>query len=259
MEAFERLITIMETLRAPGGCPWDAEQTHQSLAKNMIEEAYELVDAIDRDEPECIMEELGDVLLQVVFHSTLAKEVNRFEISDVIHTLCDKLVYRHPHVFGNGRADDARAVIRNWDRLKGEENGKQARESLLSGIPESMPALPYALKIQSAASRVGFDWETAEDVYEKIDEELTELSDAVKQGNEAEIPGEIGDLIFSLVNLSRKLDVDPESALRGSNRKFVRRFQMMEKSARAAGKALSEMPMDEKERIWQAAKAAAPG
>ncbi len=254
MEAFDRLITIMETLRAPGGCPWDAEQTHESLVKNLIEEAYELAEAIDADQPEYIMEELGDVLLQVVFHSTLAREAGRFEITDVINTLCDKLVYRHPHVFGDGRADDAKAVIRNWEQLKRRENGKQVRESILSGIPESMPALPYALKIQSAAGRVGFDWKTADDVYAKIDEELAELSEARRQGKKRESEEEIGDLMFSLVNLARKLDIDPESALRRCNRKFVRRFRAIEKSARDQGVRLSEMPLEEKEQLWQAAK-----
>ena len=254
MEAFDRLVHIMETLRAPGGCPWDAEQTHKSLVKNLIEEAYELADAIDADDPEYIMEELGDVLLQVVFHCTMAKEADRFEITDVINYLCDKLIYRHPHVFGNARVNDASDVIRNWDRLKRKENGKQARESILSGIPETLPALLYALKLQSTAGRVGFDWDTAAGVREKIDEEFAELSEAIASNSSIEIEDEIGDLMFSLVNLSRKLDIDPDAALRRSNRKFVRRFREIEKAARRDGKRLSEMPMDEKEAIWQAAK-----
>ena len=254
MEAFDRLVHIMETLRAPGGCPWDAEQTHKSLVKNLIEEAYELADAIDADDPEYIMEELGDVLLQVVFHSTMAKEAGRFEITDVINYLCDKLIYRHPHVFGNARVNDSGDVISNWDRLKRKENGKQARESILSGIPETLPALLYALKIQATASRVGFDWETAAEVREKINEEFAELSAAIVSDSTTDIEDEIGDLIFSLVNLSRKLDIDPDAALRRSNRKFVRRFREIEKAARRDGKRLSEMPMDEKEAIWQAAK-----
>jgi len=255
MQAFDRLVEIMETLRAPGGCPWDAEQTHKSLVKNLIEEAYELADAIDGDDPESIMEELGDVLLQVVFHSTLAKEADRFEIENVIDYLCDKLIYRHPHVFGDARVNDAEDVIRNWDRLKRKENGKQARESILSGIPRSLPALLYALKIQATASRVGFDWETPDQVREKIDEEVAELSEAISDGSDRGVAEEIGDLMFSLVNLARKLDVDPDAALRRSNRKFVRRFNEIEKAARRDGKRLSEMPMDEKEAIWQAAKA----
>jgi len=258
MQAFDRLVKIMETLRAPGGCPWDAEQTHKSLIKNLIEEAYELVDALEADESEYIMEELGDVLLQVVFHSTIAKEAGRFEITDVLNCLCDKLVYRHPHVFGDARVDDAEDVIRNWDRLKRKENGKQGRESILSGIPKTLPALLYALKLQATASRVGFDWETAAQVREKIDEEFAELSAAISDGSDAGVADEIGDLIFSLVNLARKLDVDPDAALRRSNRKFVRRFNEIEKAARRNGKRLSEMPLDEKEAIWQAAKTGDP-
>jgi len=255
MEAFDRLVKIMETLRAPGGCPWDAEQTHQSLVKNLIEEAYELADAIDADESEYIMEELGDVLLQVVFHSTLAKEAERFEVADVINYLCDKLVYRHPHVFGDTKVSDAGDVIRNWDRLKRKENGKAKRESILSGVPSSLPALLYALKIQSTASRVGFDWERPDEIREKIDEELAELSAAMDDENSRDIADEIGDILFSVVNLARKLDIDPEAALRRSNRKFVSRFHAIEKTAAQSGKRLSEMPMDEKEAIWQAAKA----
>jgi MazG family protein len=255
MESFDRLVKIMETLRAPGGCPWDAEQTHQSLFKNLIEEAYELADAIDKDDPESIMEELGDVLLQVVFHSTLAKEAERFEIADVINYLCDKLVYRHPHVFGDTKVSGASDVIRNWDRLKRKENGKQARESILSGVPESLPALLYALKIQSTASRVGFDWERPDQVREKIDEELAELSAAMDGENSRDIGDEIGDILFTVVNLARKLGVDPEAALRRSNRKFARRFHVIEQTAAQDGKRLSDIPMDEKEAIWQAAKA----
>ncbi|MFO7839917.1 MAG: nucleoside triphosphate pyrophosphohydrolase [Desulfosalsimonadaceae bacterium] len=255
MLEFDRLVKIMETLRAPGGCPWDAEQTHKSLAKNMIEEAYELVDAIEGDNAEAMMEELGDVLLQVVFHSTIAREAGRFAIEDVVNTLCDKLVYRHPHVFGDGQAGDAADVIRNWDRLKRRENGKQQRESILSGIPEAMPALLYALKIQASAARAGFDWETAQEVFAKIAEEVTELGEAGETGSCRDMEEELGDLLFSVVNLARKLELDPEAALRRSCSKFAGRFHEIEKTARTAGTGLAEMPMEEKERIWQAAKA----
>ena len=252
--SFDRLITIMETLRAPGGCPWDAEQTHQSLVKNLIEEAYELADAIAADDAEAMMEELGDVLLQVVFHSTLAKEAGRFEAADVINHLCEKLVYRHPHVFADTEADNADAVIRNWDRLKRREKSKKERASIMSGIPRSLPALLYALKVQSTASRVGFDWEAAAEVLDKIGEERQELVEALEKGASAEVEEEIGDLMFSVVNLARKLNLDPESALRGANRKFVDRFYAIEAAARQSGKQLSEIPMDEKEMIWQGTK-----
>ncbi len=258
MQEFERLVTIMETLRAPGGCPWDAKQTHQSLVKNLIEEAYELVDAIEADDAQAMMEELGDVLLQVVFHSTLAKEADRFDVNDVIRHLCDKLIYRHPHVFGEGRVSGADEVIRNWDRLKRREAGKKDRDSIMSGIPRSLPALLYALKVQATASRVGFDWEAAEAVFDKIGEEVQELVEAFKTGEPSEIENEIGDLMFSLVNLARKLDLDPEVTLGRASRKFVDRFYAIECAARGNGKRLSEMPLDEKERVWQRAKADQP-
>jgi len=251
---FDRLVMIMETLRAPGGCPWDAEQTHQSLVKNLIEEAYELADAIEADDAEAMMEELGDVLLQVVFHSTLAKEAGRFDTADVINHLCEKLVYRHPHVFADAEADNADAVIRNWDRLKRREKSKKERASIMSGIPRSLPALLYALKVQSTASRAGFDWEAAAEVLEKIGEERQELAEALEKGESAEIEEEMGDLMFSVVNLARKLDLDPESALRRANRKFVNRFYAIETAARQSGKPLSEIPMEEKEMIWQGTK-----
>jgi len=251
---FDRLVTIMETLRAPGGCPWDAEQTHQSLVKNLIEEAYELADAIEADDAEAMMEELGDVLLQVVFHSTMAREAGRFDVTDVIHHLCEKLIYRHPHVFADGEADNADAVIRNWDRLKRREKSKKERASVMSGIPQSLPALLYALKVQSTAGRAGFDWEAAAEVLDKIGEERQELAEALEKGASAEIEDELGDLMFSVVNLARKLELDPETALRRANRKFVNRFHAMENAARQSGKPLSEIPMDEKERIWQGAK-----
>ena len=254
MEEFDRLITIMDRLRGPGGCPWDAEQDHKSIMKHLIEEAYELADAVESGDPESMAEELGDVLLQVVFHSTIAKENNTFTLSAVINHLCDKLIHRHPHVFGDATVRDSKEVIRNWEKLKKKENGKQERKSILSGIPESLPALLQAFKIQSTVSRVGFDWEAPQEVLLKIDEEQAELADAMEAGDNEKIENEIGDLIFSVVNLARLLHVDPESALRKTNRKFTRRFFEIEKAAKEKGIRLADMPMKEKDEIWEAAK-----
>ena len=192
MQAFDRLMQIMETLRGPGGCPWDAKQTHKSLKKSLIEECYELADAIEKDDPGHIMEELGDVLLQVIFHATIAKETGAFTIEDVINGLCDKLVYRHPHVFSDASVSDAEEVIRNWEKLKRKEDSKKERSSILSGIPEKLPPLLYALKIQSTTSRVGFDWDGPRGVIEKIYEEINELNDAMTEDNVADIEEEIG-------------------------------------------------------------------
>jgi len=254
MESFDRLIEIMERLRAPGGCPWDAEQTHKSLIRHLIEESYELADAVEKEDADHMAEELGDVLLQVVFHATIAKGNNSFTMDNVINQLCDKLIHRHPHVFADATVRDSKDVIRNWEKLKKKEESKQARESILSGIPESMPALLQALKIQSTVSRVGFDWDAPEEVMLKIDEEQAELADAMEEGDIKKIEDEIGDLIFSVVNLSRLLHVDPETALRSTNRKFTRRFYEIEKAAKERGVRLVDMPMAEKDAIWEEAK-----
>ncbi len=254
MDEFDRLIAIMDRLRGPGGCPWDAEQDHKSILRHLIEEAYELADAVDSGDPESMMEELGDVLLQVVFHSAIAKDQNQFTITDVICGLCEKLIHRHPHVFGDVRVRDSQDVIRNWEKLKKKENRKSARDSILSGISKSLPALIYALKIQTAVSRVGFDWEIPQEVMLKINEELSELALAMESGDMENIEGEIGDLLFSVVNLARLLHVDPEAALRRTNQKFIRRFYEIEKTAKQKNLRLADMPLDEKDAIWNAAK-----
>ncbi len=254
MKEMDRLVMVMERLRGPGGCPWDAAQSHKSMIKGLIEETYELADAIENEDPEEMMEELGDVLLQVVFHSIIAAEAGEFSMSDVANCLADKLIYRHPHVFGEKQVDHPDEVIVNWDKLKRKENGKKNRTSIFSGIPETLPALLYALKIQSAASRVGFDWDGAEGVVDKIREEIDELS-AAAAGNAADrIEDEIGDLMFSVVNLARMYRVDPEAALRRTNKKFETRFAAIEKEAKKNNIHVSEMPMAEKERVWQTAK-----
>lgn len=254
MKEMDRLIKVMERLRGPGGCPWDAAQSHKSMIKGLIEEAYELADAIENENPDEMMEELGDVLLQVVFHSIIAAEDGEFTINDVANCLADKLIYRHPHVFGEKQVNGAEEVIVNWEKLKRKESGKRERTSILSGIPETLPALLYALKIQSAASRVGFDWDDAAGVIGKIREEIDELSEAAAANAADRIEDEIGDMMFSVVNLARKIKVDPEAALRRSSKKFASRFVEIEQAGREKNIPVSEMPMDEKERVWQAAK-----
>jgi len=254
MKEFDRLVEIFEILRAPGGCPWDAEQTHRSIARCSIEEAYELVDAIDNGNIGHMREELGDLLLQVVFHSTIAKDLGEFTIVDVINDLADKLIYRHPHVFADADLKDAKEVIKNWDRLKKKEEGKQERKSILDGIPEALPALLYARKIQSAVSRVGFDWDNPQAVIGKIREEADELLEAVKSGDGEEIESEIGDLLFSIVNLARHAGADPETALRKTNRKFKERFSKIEDEAKKRGIPLEDMSLAEMDEIWESAK-----
>lgn len=256
MKEMDRLVQVMERLRGPGGCPWDAAQDHRSMIKGLIEEVYELSEAVDNDDPEEMIEELGDVLLHVVFHSIIAKEEEAFTLGDVANFLADKLVYRHPHVFGDKQVRDADEVVANWEKLKQKENGKQKRESLLSGIPAALPALLYALKMQSAAGRAGFDWDSARGVVEKIKEEVEELEAALSKDAASDIEDEIGDMIFTMVNLARKLNIDPEAALRRTNRKFKRRFSEIEKAAQQDDISVSEMPMAEKERSWQGSKGA---
>lgn len=254
MKEFDRLIEIFERLRAPGGCPWDAKQTHKSIARCAVEEAYELVDAIDSGDLAHLREELGDVLLQVLFHSTIAKDLGEFTIKDVIEGLARKLIYRHPHVFGDETASDAGEVIRNWERLKRSEEGKEHRTSVLDGIPEALPGLLQARKIQSAASRVGFDWQDPSGVVDKVREEAGELLVAMEHGDSEEITSEIGDLLFSIVNLARCAGVDPETALRRTSRTFRRRFSLIEQEARDRGIPLEEMSLEEMDEIWERAK-----
>ena len=254
MKEMDRLVKIMERLRGPGGCPWDAMQDHRSMIPGLVEETYELADAIENEGPAEMLEELGDVLLHVVFHAIIAGEEGAFTIRDVATYLADKLVYRHPHVFGDKQVKDADEVVTNWEKLKQQETGKRERESVLSGIPKSLPALLYALKIQSAASRVGFDWENPDGVVEKIKEEVGELEKAVSEGVGENIEDEIGDMFFTVVNLARMFKIDPEAALRRSNRKFTKRFSEIEQAAREREIAVSEMSMEEMEAIWQRTK-----
>ncbi|MGO9144911.1 MAG: nucleoside triphosphate pyrophosphohydrolase [Desulfomonilia bacterium] len=254
MEEFDRLMKIFERLRAPGGCPWDAEQDHKSISRSIIEEAYELFDAIHKEDVEHMREELGDVLLQVVFHSLIARDMGEFTINNVINDLADKLVSRHPHVFGDVRLDSSKEVIRNWEKLKKNEKGKSKRVSILDGIPDAVPSLVAARKIQSVVSRVGFDWQDPHGVIEKIREETGELTEVLQSGKPDQVEEEIGDLLFCMVNLARLCKVDPEAALRRTNRKFKKRFNAIEKEARKRGIEVDEMSFEEMDKVWEAAK-----
>ncbi len=250
---FEDLVKVMEKLRSEEGCPWDREQTHKSLLPYLIEECYEVVDAIEKGDDEELKEELGDLLLQVVFHSQIAKERGAFTVEEVIDSLVRKLIFRHPHVFKDREGiKTPEDVSREWERLK-EKEGKK-RESLLDGIPSSMPSLDRAYKLQKRAEKVGFDWKDFKGIKEKIAEELKEIERELEGGNREKLEEEVGDLLFMAVNLARFLKVHPEVALRKANDKFERRFRYMEKRAREEGKELKEMDINEMEELWQEAK-----
>ena len=248
IERMAALIEVVRRLRAPGGCPWDREQTHASLRATMLEEAYEVLEAIDETSMPKLREELGDVLLQVLMQSAIAEEAREFTLGDVAEAVREKLVRRHPHVFGSTVVSGSDEVVRNWEALKAKEYG---RESALDGVQRSLPALQWAWSLQRRAANVGFDWPDVEGALDKIREELEELRQAsTVEDQEAEF----GDLLFTMVNVARKLGINPEDALRGSTGRFEARFRIMEQAARADGRALKDLPIDELDRYWEAAK-----
>lgn len=268
-EEFDEFVDTIAALRAPGGCPWDREQTHESIAKNMIEEAYEAVDAIEAGDTVHLHEELGDVLLQVVLQSQIAADAGEFTIDDVCRDVNEKMIRRHPHVFGSAKAQSAGDVLELWDSVKLAEkdavDGGKDREGLLDGIPTGFPALMQAQKISRKAVSVGFEWDTLEDVWGKVDEEIAELRDAfasapktdkgkVTEGAKAEVELEFGDVLFTLVNVARKMGVDAESALRASSAKFRRRWAFIEGAAWAQNRKVEELSMDEMQALWDEAK-----
>lgn len=250
---FNDLISIMKRLRAPGGCPWDAEQTHESLTRYLLEEAYEVIEAIDNKSSEHLKEELGDLLLQPVFHAAIAEENGSFTINDVIQTICDKLIRRHPHVFGEMKIADSAAQIENWEKIKKEEKGEE-RKSAISGIPPGLPALLKAHKITEKAARVGFDWECVEQVKEKVLEEMDEFEEAMASGDTDQMESELGDLLFAIVNLGRFVSINPEEALRKTINRFQKRFRHVEDSIHAAGMSLEHATLEEMNLLWDQAK-----
>ncbi len=248
------LVDLMARLRGPDGCPWDRKQNAESLKPFLIEETYEVVDALDEGDPAKVKEELGDLLFQIIFHARLAEERGEFSIHDVIETNVEKMVRRHPHVFGEEKASTAQEVLKNWEEIKKKEKGNAGRKSILEGIPRSMPALSRAHLLQKRVSRVGFDWKRLDEALPKLDEEIAEFKESLRTEHAAKIEEELGDLFFTLVNLSRFLNVDPEEALRKTIAKFIRRFRFIEESAADSGKSLNDMSLDEMEKLWQEAK-----
>jgi nucleoside triphosphate diphosphatase len=251
---FENLVTIMRRLRGPGGCPWDAEQTHESLTRYLLEEVYEVIEAIDEQSPEHLKEELGDLLLQPVFHAAIAEETGSFTIEDVIQSLTDKLIRRHPHVFGDMLITDSAAQIENWEQIKKAEKGAR-RTSALSGVPAHLPALLKAQKITEKASRVGFDWEHVDQVVAKVMEELHEFEEAMAGGDNERMEAELGDLLFAIVNLGRFLSINPEAALRKTINRFQQRFRHVEESLHDQGRLMNTTSLEEMDRLWEEAKA----
>ena len=252
-DKFQRLVEIMQRLRAPGGCPWDAEQTHQSLKRYLLEETYEVLEAVDAADDPLLREELGDLILQPVFHAVVAEERGAFTMADILDTICDKLVRRHPHVFGDQIIENSAAQVTNWEKIKKEEKGDE-RKSALSGIPAHLPALARAQKITEKAARAGFEWEDVDQVFAKVREELQELEETMAQGDDEGVEAEIGDLLFAVANLGRFLAVDPEEALRKTIGRFSSRFAFVEETLQKRGVPLKEATLEEMETLWKEAK-----
>lgn len=246
--AFLRLVKIMDELREQ--CPWDRKQTIHSLRILTIEETYELVDAIDQSDWKGIKEELGDILLHLLFYAKIGAEQNQFQLEDMINGIADKLINRHPHIYGDVKVNNEEDVKRNWEQIK----LKEGKKSILEGVPASLPAVVKALRIQEKSKQVGFEWENKEDVWKKVEEESNELKEAIETNNQEDIIDEFGDLLFSLVNYARFLQVDPEAALERTNRKFIHRFQQMETIVAKEGKSLADLSLEEMDAIWNIVK-----
>ena len=249
LEKFQTFVDIIARLRAPDGCPWDREQTHLSLRENLLSETYEVLDALDGESPEKLCEELGDLLLQIVLHAQIARDENEFDISDVIRNISEKIIRRHPHIFGDTKAETSGDVMHNWESIKKKE--REAGTSMLSSVPRQMPALAYAYDIQKRVARVGFDWEDIEGNIDKITEEVREIWQA---GNQREKEEEYGDLLFTIANVIRRDGIDPETALRNANKKFYKRFSKMEEVCRSRGEDFSKLTFEEQNKLWEEAK-----
>lgn len=248
LQAFDRLLTIMDELRAK--CPWDQKQTMQTLRHLTIEETYELGDAILDDDMEEVKKELGDVLLHIVFYAKIGSETKAFDIADVANDICEKLINRHPHIYGDVKVANEEEVKQNWEKIK----LKEGKNSVLEGVPTSLPALVKSNRIQDKVAGVGFDWEKPEQVWEKVQEELGEFQDEVRSGNADAMEAEFGDVLFSMVNYARFLNINPENALERTNKKFIKRFQYLEEKAKEQGKALKDMTLSEMDIFWEEAK-----
>lgn len=251
LASFERFLDVLDELREK--CPWDRKQTNESLRPNTIEEVYELSDALVADDTQNICKELGDVLLHVAFYAKIAQEREQFDMKDVCDRLCEKLIYRHPHVFGTAKAETAGEVCKNWEQLKRTE--KDGNKSLLSGVPTSMPSLIKAFRMQEKAANIGFDWDKKEDVWAKVQEELVELQTEMDKGDKENMQKEFGDFLFSLVNAARLYDINPDTALELTNRKFRNRFGYVEECSKQQGRNLQDMTLAEMDSLWNKAKA----
>lgn len=255
-QEFPKLREVIAALRGPGGCPWDQKQTHASLKKYLLEEAYEVLEAIDEEDDDHLAEELGDVLLQVMLHAQIGEDEGMFTIDDVIKGITGKMIRRHPHVFGDAKADTAAEVVQNWEQIKKQEKGDEAFSSLLSGVPKSLPGLMRAYQYQKKAAKVGFDWKTIEPIWDKVYEEIDEFKQetANLNGNKNKAVAELGDLLFALVNIARFYEIDPEEAISMTNQKFQQRFQFIEEQVQKAGKEIENLPLEELDEIWEQAK-----
>lgn len=250
---FRNLVNIVKKLRSPDGCPWDREQNLYSLKDYVIEETFELIDALDRQDIENIKEELGDLLLHVLFHSLIAEEENLFTLNDVIKTISDKLIRRHPHVFGDIKVNNSEEVMINWEKIKKEEKNTKSK-SILDDIPSKLPSILRSYKLQEKARKVGFDWQNSDECMQKVDEEYNELKEAIKTGDLQEIEHEIGDLIFALINLSRFLNINADEALRKANNRFIERFKFIEKKLAERGLKPEDVSLKELDELWDIAK-----
>lgn len=247
LDSFDTLIAIIARLRSPDGCPWDREQTHHSIKGNLLEETYEVIEAIDEEDANKLCEELGDLLMQIVLHARMASDEGDFELGDIIRGICTKLIHRHPHVFGNADAKDTKQVVANWEILKQSEG----KGSLLSGLPKEMPALAYSQAMGRRVARVGFDWKDVEGIIDKLSEEVAEFNEAIDHRQRVR---EFGDLLFTLASIARRLDIDLEAALRGANERFYNRFSCMEETCQKRETSLSSLTLEEQNVLWEEAK-----
>ena len=251
---FNDLLNLVETLRGKNGCPWDMEQTHESIKNELLEETYELIEAIENNDVNGMVEELGDVLFHVIFHCSIGQEQRRFSINDVIENVINKMVYRHPHVFGRDSVTDSKEVLKKWDELKKTEKSYETITDEMKAVANTLPSLIKAYKIQKKAEKVGFDWDNVEDAAEKVKEELIEVLDVYKSNNKEKIKNEVGDLLFACVNVARKLDINGEEAVNSTIKKFIRRFSFIEQSLIKKGENFDEVSLEDMNKLWIKAK-----